>query len=153
MPALFCHNCQRQFAVPSSTDECPQCHGGFVEEVAPEVRVWRSGGARAPLLRLHSVQLMSTPGVPAQLGCLKRLPRFHSPALQPPAAGGGGQSYTRTFTLPGGGRGTVLISSSVGLPSMGGGAGGAPDPFMQGVLEAMMGGGFLHPGGAAPGFM
>ena len=69
------------------------------------------------------------------------------------AAGGGGPSYTRTFTLPGGGRGTVLISSSVGVPSMGGGTGGAPDPFMQGVLEAMMGGGFLHPGGGAPGYV
>ncbi|KAL4452673.1 hypothetical protein ABPG75_008335 [Micractinium tetrahymenae] len=68
------------------------------------------------------------------------------------AASGGGHSFTRTFTLPGGGRGTVYVSTG-GLPGMGAGHPmggvhdtGAGDPFVSQVLEAMLGGGFLHPG-------
>ncbi|KAL4439039.1 hypothetical protein ABPG77_006976 [Micractinium sp. CCAP 211/92] len=73
------------------------------------------------------------------------------------AAAGGGHSFSRTFNLPGGGRGTLYVSTG-GLPGAAGGdplAGlhgmGHPDPFMSQVLDAMLGGGFLHPGMAGAG--
>ncbi|KAI7836347.1 hypothetical protein COHA_009770 [Chlorella ohadii] len=34
MPAIYCHSCQAQFSVPQNEGVCPNCGGGFVEEVA-----------------------------------------------------------------------------------------------------------------------
>lgn len=89
-----------------------------------------------------------------------------TPPLQAeaPAAGGpGGRGYSRTFTLPGGG-GSISFYTSTGggggppplggFDPFGGAMPGMPggDPFVSGVLEALMGGGFLQPGARGGGF-
>ena len=182
MPFVYCHNCQAQFGVPANTGECPACGGGFVEEVPAQVwrtcypthlcqlYISRAGHLQLPDLPpqgLHKqppcTRLSPTPSPPDGAFIFPTWPLPAPRQAQPagPAAGGaaagGGHSYTRTFSLPGGGRGTVFVSTG-GPPGVGAGhplAGlhgmGPGDPFVTQVLEAMLGGGFLHPGMAGMG--
>lgn len=177
MPVVYCHSCQAQFGVPASTGECPACGGGFVEEVpVSQVQQAHHLVPFSQLARPEGWLVGQRPGMDTQPSGSQHLPRclmqsssdgfakfmpppaWHAHLQERPAgpagggASGGGRAYTRTFTLPGGGRGTVYMSSS-SMPGMGGGdpLGGlhgvhGMDPFVNEVLEAMLGGGFLHPG-------